>query len=610
MGINKLHTQKINSPSGGAISALTIVQAPPIIAFAGTNVGVFGWHSDGHWERLPNSPIGIICLVASPDFARDRTLFAGTPQGIFYSWNAGETWQSAKLPLSNSTILTLCCSPQFTDDGILLAGTLEDGVFFSNNRGRTWENRNFGLLDQTIFSFAFSQNFSNDGQVYLGSQGSVYYSYNHARAWKELPIREEALPVISLSIIDTPSSGKLILAGSELNGLFLSTDSGTSWQKAGIPAKSINTILFEKPNRFFAATELGIFQNNDIGNPWVHSCDLPDTLSLSVGENLLLAGTSNDGIWMSKDNQPWQSLTQLPARVFSGITLSSDYSQDKFRILYGVSEGIWLTTDGAQTWNCLNDMIPFQECNQAIFVTKPDHKRSILAASETGLWSSLDQGKSWNCIDDEPSIRLGSSPDGKIILAEFINSSIRYTLDNGNNWGDLVGAWKQGGRVLGLSVTDQGYFYVALLEGIGENVSFWQGEHDRLYEVYRTSAGINPICSIWIPPETTADRPWYTSFNDKVLKFSSRRSGAKVESSLLSQQDKEETIISLVGKQVNDKIILYACTGSRLYYSQDDAKSWLVFHDFGNFRIVNLQILDDGSFIALLLGGEIIRLIP
>src|SRR5437764_5076779 len=173
---------RLGGPPAGSVAALAIAEADGATLFAGTQVGLFRLEGGQgrerrEWERMANSPLGILSLAVSPCFAQDRTLVVGTSTGIFVSRNAGETWLSAELPISTSTVIALGFSPNYETDGILLAGTMEDGIFLSNTRGARWQTNRFGLLDATFYCLGFSPNFAQDATVFAGTDTTVYYSY-------------------------------------------------------------------------------------------------------------------------------------------------------------------------------------------------------------------------------------------------------------------------------------------------------------------------------------------------------------------------------------------------------------------------------------------------
>src|SRR5438045_9731579 len=86
---------RLGGPPAGSVAALAIGQADGATVFAGTQVGLFRLEDSPagearEWERLPNAPLGILSLAASPTFARDQTLVAGTNTGILVSPTSGK----------------------------------------------------------------------------------------------------------------------------------------------------------------------------------------------------------------------------------------------------------------------------------------------------------------------------------------------------------------------------------------------------------------------------------------------------------------------------------------------------------------------------------------
>ena len=268
--------------------------------FIGTKVGLY--RSSGFdgglvrgWDRLAGAPLGIVSLAVSPDFALDRTIIAGTDTGIFISRDAGDTWAAAHIPHSRSMILALCFSPNYLADGIVLAGTLEDGVWLSDTRGESWQARSFGLLDATAFALAISPNFAADETIYAGTDTAVYYSYNGARAWKQLHFPDDAAPVLSLAVSPDFESDHALYAGTEKNGLYRSVDRGQRWEKLDFPAASVNAMVASAKHGLLAATEAGVFLSRDKGDTWARLAGVPDAISLAMKDDVAVAGLVGSG---------------------------------------------------------------------------------------------------------------------------------------------------------------------------------------------------------------------------------------------------------------------------------------------------------------------------
>ena len=244
---------RLGSPKAGTVAALAVGQtADETTVFAGTQVGLFrsaGFTGDSveGWERLAAAPLGIVSLAASPTYAEDHTLVAGTNSGLFVTRDGGDTWQAAPIPFAGAIAVSVAFSANYPRDGALLAGTLEDGVFYSDNRGASWQRKSFGLLDPTAYAVAFSPNFGRDETAFAGTDSTLYYSYNGGRAWKAVDFPEGAAPVLSVAVSPSFGSDQTVFAGTENQGLFRSTDRGQHWLKVDLPAVCINALSAAEP---------------------------------------------------------------------------------------------------------------------------------------------------------------------------------------------------------------------------------------------------------------------------------------------------------------------------------------------------------------------------
>jgi photosystem II stability/assembly factor-like uncharacterized protein len=184
-------------------------------------------------------------VVLSPDFETDQTVFVGAPGGVLHSVDGGKTWYVAMLPSPPPTVSTLVVSPNFTRDGVLLAGTTDAGVFRSADRGTHWAAWNFGLLDLSIIAMAISPDFANDETLYAGTDSGIFRSTNGGRAWREVDLPIGFEPVLSLALSPNYAQDGILFAGTESRGLFHSTDRGKSWFHLGKDAitDAVNTIV-------------------------------------------------------------------------------------------------------------------------------------------------------------------------------------------------------------------------------------------------------------------------------------------------------------------------------------------------------------------------------
>jgi photosystem II stability/assembly factor-like uncharacterized protein len=211
----------------------------------------------------------VYCISASPNFKKDGLVFAAKKSGLYYSRDRGKTWKyayaslklAAPLPTSSAAIsivheityvfagierkilrslsaggtwevanldspapqvAALVVSPNFAQDGTLLAATVQDGIFRSTDRGVNWTGWNFGLFDPNINALAFL-----DSQIiFAGTQSGIFRSSNAGRSWRDLDLPIDCAPVLCLAV----NRGGTIYAGTENEGLHVSCDEGRTWE--------------------------------------------------------------------------------------------------------------------------------------------------------------------------------------------------------------------------------------------------------------------------------------------------------------------------------------------------------------------------------------------
>jgi photosystem II stability/assembly factor-like uncharacterized protein len=253
------------------------------ICFAARTSGLYRSDDGGiHWQHAYDSlnlgaPLATMAVVISPNFESDRSVFAGVPGGIMRSVDGGQSWSAAILPSPPPIISTLAVSPNFARDGILLAGTVEDGVFCSADRGSRWTPWNFGLLDLNVFCMALSPDFANDETIFVGAESGIFRSTNGGRAWREVDFPTELAPVLSLAVSPdyaNEDDGGVLFAGTESHGLFSSHDQGRTWTRLGETSldEAVNCISlspeFPAKADMLAALSTSLLVSRDGGQSW------------------------------------------------------------------------------------------------------------------------------------------------------------------------------------------------------------------------------------------------------------------------------------------------------------------------------------------------------
>lgn len=213
-------------------------------------------------------------LAATAVITVGDTIFAGVKGAVLRSDDAGANWHMAGLASPPPQVVALAVSPNFADDGVIVAGTADDGIFVSTDGGMNWIAWNFGLLDYHIFALAFSPKFDSDHTLYAGTESGIFRSHNNGRSWNELPFPMSAAPVLSLATMP-----QHLFAGTESSGVFTSEDGGASWQQGENQkfTSAANALLASDahPGELWLLLEDSLLSSADQGQTWEHRHSFP-----------------------------------------------------------------------------------------------------------------------------------------------------------------------------------------------------------------------------------------------------------------------------------------------------------------------------------------------
>jgi photosystem II stability/assembly factor-like uncharacterized protein len=260
----------------GAVYALAatpdfVYQQQGICAAASATGLYLSDHNVSVWQKIKDEqttqPI-TACAFAFDVESSASSVFAGAYGGVLRSADGGVNWQFAALATPPPVISSMVVSPDFSRDGTILVGTLEDGIFRSEDRGRLWSSANFGLLDLSVMSLAISPQFVSDETIFAGTESGVFRSTNGGRAWREIPFPMEHAPVLCLTF----AQEDILLAGTESHGVFASHDNGLTWARldAGMLTGAVNHLIpsASDAQHLIALHDDSLIVSHDSGQNW------------------------------------------------------------------------------------------------------------------------------------------------------------------------------------------------------------------------------------------------------------------------------------------------------------------------------------------------------
>ncbi|MEJ2637127.1 MAG: hypothetical protein P8184_17805 [Calditrichia bacterium] len=181
-------------------------------------------------------------MVTALTFNRENRLYAATRNGVYYSPDNGNHWNSAGL--QGQELLSLAFNGER-----LFAGSQSD-LFYSDDNGRSWVR-----LD----SLSARQICANShGHIFLNEDVRIQRSVDGGRTWTvlDLPLNDKYTRIAYL--LCAPGGG--LMAAVRGEGILVSTDDGDHWQfeNEGLPSKYVDMLAMHPHGRIYA----GVFKGS------------------------------------------------------------------------------------------------------------------------------------------------------------------------------------------------------------------------------------------------------------------------------------------------------------------------------------------------------------
>ncbi len=310
-----------------------------------------------------------------------------------------------------------------------------------------------------------SHHYQDNQTLYIVVRGNFFRSSNGGLSWQRLVKGLETDENISdIEIIPSNSSDQeTILASSEGDGIYRSTDQGNSWTTINQGLKNLNILLLEaSPKLALASDQQGnIYKTTDLGNTWTSTLTITDDQIISLeilaaNNNFVVVGTRKGKLWISQDSgNSWvpYSLAQNLIASEQILTLEIYSKQEKQEsqpiILIGTNTGKVLESiNGGKDWQTLGQTIIGESILDLEVSSRENQTPSLFLSTSTrgffvfnqNTWQPYTKGlKTDEQAKEMKAPNFGDleiAPDGKtVFLAGF--DGLFKTEDWGNNWQNL-----------------------------------------------------------------------------------------------------------------------------------------------------------------------------
>ncbi len=220
----------------------------------------------------------------------------------------------------------------------------------------------------------------------------VYLSTDSGATWQSAGLKDTV--VVALA-----SVGKDLFAATRFGGVLRSTDDGADWDTTGIGlVYYMASFAVDTSSNggviIYAARDNELFESSDTGSTWTKVGDgLPGTggvvTALAASGPILFAATSTEpigsfnGLYKSTDyGAHWSVIDTIPTG--QSIAIVGD------DIYVATDGGFYLSTDGGTTWSMEDVKIGFNSIKVI--------RNNILAGTSDGIYRSIDYGLTWTQV--------------------------------------------------------------------------------------------------------------------------------------------------------------------------------------------------------------------
>jgi photosystem II stability/assembly factor-like uncharacterized protein len=311
------------------------------------------------------------------------------------------------------------------------------GGLWLRDGGGTWTQRNAGLPVYLPYTNLVDMAAGDDGVLMVVvSRGAQprndpqgVYRFVPGGAWEEVGAADFGRRRRLTSIAMRPSNSDLVAVGGRSDGLFVSSDGGTTFERwtreldpdFGNPPASfeVTALSWTETRLLVSVLNFGSFVSTDDGANFSRIAALGLTHVRSFEEDpgnsdRIVAGINSGGVRESVDGgATWTALNgNMPGGSALPTVLTVDLDPgDPAAIVIGtLNQGIWFTTDRGANW--FEATTPFDDDQQ--YPIKPEiwdfvRDDGILLgmADGFGLLESADEGQTWTLVPGQPANRKG-----------------------------------------------------------------------------------------------------------------------------------------------------------------------------------------------------------
>jgi photosystem II stability/assembly factor-like uncharacterized protein len=366
----------------------------------------------------------------------------------------------------------------------LLLGTTNSWLYESVDEGASWHRlAKLGSGDAFVLDSIVVDS-EDPATIYVGAwnnstDGGVWISRDSGRTWSE-PAQLKGQPVHALA--QAPSDPHILYAGT-LQGVFRSSDNGTTWTEISPPDSheihEIESLAIDpgNPDTVYAGTWHLPWKTADGGKTW-HNIKQglivdSDVFSIIVDPEhpKIVYLSACSGIYKSENaGVLFRKIQGIPSEARRTRSLMQD--PEKRDVVYaGTTEGLYKTENAGKTFKRMTDS---DVVVNAVYVDPSDSSRVLLATDRSGVLVSDDGGATFAPSNQGISERkvaavLVDREHPEVLYAGVVNDKkyggVFRSSDGGAHW-EQLGSGLDGRDVFALAETGDGRVVAGTSHGV------------------------------------------------------------------------------------------------------------------------------------------------
>jgi len=561
--------------------------------YQGTSSGIgIARSQDGGvtWQNSSISHLPYTSALYDVVIGGDEAVFAATGGGLFRSNDGGTNWTLIFYDGAPGIVRKTAVSPNYPSTPHIMAAGGYGGLSVSHDDGATWQ--------------ATSSRYVND-LAYADAQTAFITHFDGVDRTVDGGLTWTAVYTHPLNAITTIS--QTIIAGGNDGAMYFSYDDGINWisHTIAIDAGRVNVITpspaFDSDQTLFVGTTNGLYRSIDGGVTWQKESVFAETAVLSLAispawpsQPLLLVGTG-DGVYRYDTAGETSALSDGFAPL---TTTPLTQSGDGGLLLAGTSNhGIYRSGDGGANWQPagLQGGLTYYTIS-ALAITNDDTLFAARASSTgigASIYRSVNDGTTWESVYNTDYVtHISPSPafasDG-VLVATATSGGLMQSTDGGDNWA-LLSGWN-GGWAQVVILLENGRYLV------GSDNGFWQSD-DSGATWQQAVSGLTDgrrVAHIAIAPDDTllASADWFgpaPEYTPYHTIFRSSDGGLNWTETAVGWPNESANDIAFETAQ-----LAYATTATTVYRSADGGQSWTAIGAPAEAESLHRLLLRDGK---------------